>query len=958
MIFSRFLTPKRKPAPLPEDQDALIRIVQTEEDTAKRLDACRHLLRLADLRTLAADDVDAGVREIAQARYRKLLCGQDEATLPLEGRLAELAELAALSDQRHLELVAGQAAETEVRLAAMAHLTDPEAIANCALNDPATANRTAAVERLEDKHALERIARGIGKKDKGVYRIARRKLREIAEREALPERIRQQCQDLCERAERLGRFESWVQDRALLEVLDRQWAEVEPAADAEWTTRYRGLRTRFLDAYDAYRREHEAQIAEEEARAANRAEREQLIEALGACTALAEEAQITEETARIAAAWQTLAPLSEKEQAKLTRRYEDAAAQAEARREELETRRKAGQRLRRLVAKAEKTFAQAAPLERQAVRRLADDAKPLLDTTGLDKDLVEAFAAVRERLDERLRKQAKHAEQRIEEAAAKLTELEAAIERGELKHAEPLFQSLQATVELAQASGLARKLCAPVAEHLHALGPRMRDLQKWRKWGTDQHREALCETMEALEGEDIPLAAKTLRLHDLQMEWKSLDQTGSPVNHPMWNRFHAASDRVYACCKPYLDQQAAERAAAREEREALCRQLEDFLDQVDWERVDWKKAQHAEREMRQAWAAAGEVEGRHRRALEKRFRAALKRLDDRLTDERNRNQQYKRDLIAQVEALTEAPDLERAIEETKRLQRQWHTTVAARQKDENKLWQRFRAACDAVFARRRQQHEAYAAELTDNLKTCEALCAEAEALTGSDQSPEAIATALRQIETRWRDAESLPIPRQAENAIGQRWRTAHANVLDRRRAREEAQRREAFDLLAGKAAVCERLERALEAGTLDPSAVDQAQAAWEALPRHGDERLQTAIAQRFNTALAAAQSADGALIAELEANGRHRAELCLHLEILARVDSPPELTQERLAFQVDRLRGRMRAGEKDPLEGAPRLLEEWYLCGPAPAADAPALDARFQRARAALETAERETRAA
>ena len=54
----------------------------------------------------------------------------------------------------------------------------------------------------------------------------------------------------------------------------------------------------------------------------------------------------------------------------------------------------------------------------------------------------------------------------------------------------------------------------------------------------------------------------------------------------------------------------------------------------------------------------------------------------------------------------EEPDLGRAIDETKRLQRDWHTTVPARQKDENRLWQRFRAACDAVFARRQAQQEA------------------------------------------------------------------------------------------------------------------------------------------------------------------------------------------------------------------------------------------------------------
>jgi hypothetical protein len=464
--------------------------------------------------------------------------------------------------------------------------------------------------------------------------------------------------------------------------------------------------------------------------------------------------------------------------------------------------------------------------------------------------------------------------------------------------------------------------------------------------------------MEALEGEDIPLEAKALRLHDLQMEWKSLDQTGSPVNHPLWDRFHAASERVYTSCKPYLDEQAAARQAARQARVALCQKLEDFLDQVDWDRVDWKKTQHAEREMRQAWAAMGEVEARHRRQLEKRFRTALKRLDDRLSEERARNQQHKRDLIASVEALAEEADLDRAIEETKRLQRHWHTTVAARQKDENKLWQRFRAACDAVFARRRQAHEAQVAELTENLKTREAICAEAEALSESDRAPGELSAALREIEGRWHDTDALPIPRQAASGINQRWRAARARVLDHRRAQEEACRRESLDLLARQAAACEEIERALEAGTAGPAVIEAAEAAWQSLPRQTDGRLQAAIGQRYTTAMEGARGGASSLLADLPANRKRRAEICLHLEILARIESPPELTQERLAFQVDRLRDHMRAGEKDPLEAAPRLLEEWYLCGPAPAAESPALESRFERARTALDASRQETEAA
>jgi len=66
------------------------------------------------------------------------------------------------------------------------------------------------------------------------------------------------------------------------------------------------------------------------------------------------------------------------------------------------------------------------------------------------------------------------------------------------------------------------------------------------------------------------------------------------------------------------------------------------------------------------------------------------------------------------------------------------------------------------------------------------------------------------------------------------------------------------------------------------------------------------------------------------------------------VDSPRDLAEARMAFRVSRLSGRMGAGEGDPLEAAPQLERDWYLCGPAPEPAMSELETRFERARAAL----------
>ncbi len=944
-MFKRFLNPIRR-TPAVEDPAALLATARSHQDPVIRRDACRRLRDLPALLAILIEDGDAGVREFALAHYRNLLCGLDEQPIAEELRVRALADQ---QDPRILEHVATTAREPIVRQAAIGRLTNQTVLAGCAIHDGFAANRVVATAMIEDRTVLESVARQIGKRDKNVHRLVRQKLKAINEREELPRRARALCDELCEKLERLGRFDTWSQDLALLAHMDRQWAEMEPHADAAARERYAGLRSRLLDAYAAHREAHAAEIAAEEAHAARLAERRELLDTIDQAAALEDEAAIAAACTQVAERWEALEPLPEAEQAALGRRYDALIGAAQRSREALRARRKSQERIGKLLATAEQTLGQAKPLDHKAAQRLNEQAEAILKAVEIPPDLCQDFDAARKALDARLAKQRKHAAQRLQDVPERLAELEQHLAAGELKPAEPLLQSLQAILDLAAASGLPRGDHAPAAARLHALAPRIRELQQWRKWGADQHRQGLQEAVEALETADITMEAVSLRLHDIQMEWKGLDQGGSPVNHALWDRFHAACERVYERCRPYLEEQAKVLEANRVQRQQVCQDLEDFLDKVDWERMDWKKAVRAERETRRAWADLGQVEPRKRRALEKRFRAALARLDERIEAERARNLRFREDLIARVEALVEEPDLEGAMEQTKHLQRDWHTTVPGRQRDENRLWTRFRAACDAVFARRRSQQEAQHAEFAGHLASREALCTEARALAEGDLSPEDLTRALRDLDGRWREAEALPVPRQAAAGLAQRWREAREAVDQTRRARLAAIEHGQRDLLVQQAQLCNRLEQALLAGTVEPAALDALSNEWAALGSLRDDAMQQTMTGRLEAALAAAQGDSQAQVdfqVQVEANQRERRSICLQLEVLAQVESPPELAQERMELQVARLTGHMAAGESDPLAGAEQLLSAWYRCGPFPADDA--LEARFERARFAL----------
>jgi uncharacterized protein (DUF305 family) len=68
------------------------------------------------------------------------------------------------------------------------------------------------------------------------------------------------------------------------------------------------------------------------------------------------------------------------------------------------------------------------------------------------------------------------------------------------------------------------------------------------------------------------------------------------------------------------------------------------------------------------------------------------------------------------------------------------------------------------------------------------------------------------------------------------------------------------------------------------------------------------------------------------------------MEILAGVESPPEVQQARLEFQVNRLAEAMGQGSGDKVGEMADIRREWYLSGGAPANQEKILQGRFEKA--------------
>jgi hypothetical protein len=951
MFFKQLLAKTRsRRAP---DPAALIETARSAPDAAARRDACRALVQLDVLRVVASDDVDAGVRDLAGARLRKLLCGLDAQAPPLSERSAALTGL----DEALIAHIAQHGAEPELRRVAIEHLQSPEHLAASAIEDPLAANRQAAAELIHDRAALEAVLRGIGKRDKGVYRLVKERLRAITEAEERPRRARAEADAICGKLERLGRFDNWSQDHALLQHLDREWAQLEAdftaAIDPDRRAHRERLRADFLARYEDHAREHAAQLAAERASAAAAEQRSALILALRESAAIDDADALASRLADIERDWQAAEPGNAT--AEQRRAYADALAGARTAGDKLDTERRHAEAAEQLRRDAEQAL-KSGELDQRRVRACEQRLAKLANQGPVPEAAVEAVG----KLTARLKKHREQVRRKLATLPERLAELDQHFAEGHLKQAEPLYQSIQATLEQARGAGLPPADTADAETHLKGIAPQLRELQRWRRWGTDTHRQALCEEIERLaadaEHELEPLAN---RLAELTDDWRTQDRNGAPADDALWQRFRTAADAIRERCKPFYEAQSKIRAANREQRMALCKQLEAFLEQVDWERMDWKKAMRAEREMRRAWAALGPEPGadtgsqrrRGARPLEGRFRKSLRRLDDALNAERARNLAERRELIEEMQKLADAPDLRGAIESAKALQRRWHPTVTGRQRDENALWQEFRAAADAVFARRDAEQQQRNSELDDNLATREAICAALAAATEQAADADTLRAALREQHRQWRDTEALHVPRPKIQALRRRWDETVARAeqhLDTLAARA---RWAEIEALERRATWCDSAARALLVADADTPDVESLRTEWAALPSIADGAL-AAEAEKGAQLILAAADGDMDALERLRTRMHdaleERRDLCLRLEIAAGVDSPPELEGERMSLQVQRLKARMGDGAERPnAEDTLALMRDWY--GLAPAAPAADLDARCLRVRQALQ---------
>jgi hypothetical protein len=362
--------------------------------------------------------------------------------------------------------------------------------------------------------------------------------------------------------------------------------------------------------------------------------------------------------------------------------------------------------------------------------------------------------------------------------------------------------------------------------------------------------------------------------------------------------------------------------AARAAKEALCGEWEAWLDGVVWEHADYKVIEEQRQDMLTRWRAAATAGFRDERALRKRFDALLARIDRRLREVRKQEFARREQLIEVVEGLREALDLGNAVSETKAAQARWRTEAASvrlSRADEQALWQRFRSACDAVFARREAQQATSAARREEHTR---ARLNDIRDFEASMQGANAYALqqVLDQFRDRWGDSRAARIGDGLDDRARVLLRQAEQRLASLRR--EEYRIR--FELMAQKAALVQRIEAAAASALPTEDIVAETRASWEQLASlpHQSEQL---MVQRMAAAVSVTPET-------LSAGKAARAALLLELEIGLGLPSPSTHADARRDLQLTQLQQRFGAASAEAQQPE-TLVAQWYATAATPDAE-------------------------
>ena len=299
---------------------------------------------------------------------------------------------------------------------------------------------------------------------------------------------------------------------------------------------------------------------------------------------------------------------------------------------------------------------------------------------------------------------------------------------------------------------------------------------------------ALCEKAEELLLEPNAVTAfKTLQ--DYHDRWREIGPVPHENKNDIWERFREATSKINKRHHEFFEKQKEEQRKNLEAKTALCEKAEEIANSEILTFADFKEKSDAIIECQKLWRTLGFAPKKHNNKIYQRFRAACDKFFEKKRaffaenkETQMRNLQLKTELCLKAESLQDSTDWKDTADMLIRLQKEWKEIGPVPRKYSEKIWRRFRKACDTFFTRRSEFVAGRDTSYEDNLKAKLEILEEIEAFDPGEDLKAGFEK-LKEIQKRWTEIGYVPIDRKDE--IAHRYKDALNKQFDKLKLDDE-----------------------------------------------------------------------------------------------------------------------------------------------------------------------------
>ncbi len=235
------------------------------------------------------------------------------------------------------------------------------------------------------------------------------------------------------------------------------------------------------------------------------------------------------------------------------------------------------------------------------------------------------------------------------------------------------------------------------------------------------------------------------QLKQLQNEWEDIGPTKQELWEEIKKEYWSTVNAIYERIHNFYEERREERRENITKKQEVIKKAESILSK-DRETVkQWNKQTKDLLALQKEWKSIGFGPKKENEEVWKTFRAICDAFFEQKRDffedvkeEFDEVAEEKEKLIEKAHELKESTDWEGTKKAIINLQKQWKKAGNAGQKNEQRLWKEFRAACDFFFDARTNHFAEKEKEFEKNLKEKEALIKKIEALKLPKEKNEAI----------------------------------------------------------------------------------------------------------------------------------------------------------------------------------------------------------------------------